>query len=333
LYSLEIERVSKEISKRSANRVLLQLPDGLRAQAFKLAGTLKERTGAEVLISGDSCYGACDVAISQAKAVQADLIIHYGHSQMIPETPSPVFYVEARADFDLSPLLDRTMPLIEDWKAVGLAATVQHVHQLGEVAEELRHRQITAVIGKGGGSTPHDGQVLGCDYGSARAVSDLVDGFLFIGGGSFHPLGLALATGKTVVAADPYMSSVASFGENEIRRLAMKRMAAITAAKGAKRFGVLVSLKPGQYDLSTAEIVCTELEKQGREAAIICLDDVRPEALTNFSEADAFIDTACPRIAIDGVGDIRKPILTVQEAYVLLGERRWEEVWGRSYLG
>lgn len=333
MYSLDIESVSEEIRRRNAKRVLLQLPDGLRAQAFKLVGAIKDRTGVDVLLSGDSCYGACDLAVSQAKAVQADLIIHYGHSQMIPETTIPVIYVEARVDFDVSPLLERALPLIEGWKYVGLAATVQHVHQLDEVAEKLRQRQISAVIGKGGGRTPHNGQVLGCDYGSARAVSDEVDGFIFIGGGSFHPLGLALATGKTVVAADPYTSSVTSFGENEMKRLAMQRMAAITAAQRVQRFGVLVSLKPGQYDLSTAEIVCTKLEKQGREAAIICLDEVRPMTLANFSEADAFIDTACPRIAIDGVGDLRKPILTVQEAYVLLGERRWEEVWGRSYLG
>ncbi len=332
MYSLEIERASKEIRRRNVNRVLLQLPDGLRPQAFKLAGTLKEQTGVEVLLSGDSCYGACDIAVNQAKAVQADLVIHYGHSQMIPETQIPILYVEAKMDFDVSPLLERVQPIIEDWKTVGLAATVQHVHKLGEVVEKLRHIQISVAIGEGGGSTPHDGQVLGCDYRSAQSISDVVDGFLFIGGGRFHPLGLALATGKTVVAADPYTSSVVSFGENEIRRLAMRRMAAITAAKRAHRFGVLVSLKPGQYDLSTAVIVCTKLEKHGLEAAIICLDDVRPETLINFSEAEAFIDTACPRIAIDGISDLRKPILTVQEAYVVLGEKRWEEVWGRSYL-
>ena len=333
LYNLEIERVSEEIRRRSAKRVLLQLPDGLRPQAFTLIGALREQTGVEVLLTGDSCYGACDVAFRQAEALEADLIVHYGHSPMIPETRIPVLYVEARAEIEVTSLIESALPLIQDWKTVGLAATVQHVHQIGDVAETLRSRKISAVIGKGGGRTTHDGQVLGCDYRSAREVADEADGFLFIGGGRFHPLGLALATGKTVVAADPYTLSVTVFGEKELKRLAMQRMAAITAAKGAQRFGVLISTKPGQFDLSSAEAVCSKLEKQGREAAIICLDEVRPETLANFSEAEAFINTACPRIAVDGLSDLRKPILTVQEAYVLLGERRWEEVWGRSYLG
>jgi len=333
LYDLEIERVSDEIRRRGARRVLLQLPDGLRPQAFKLMGALKERTGAEVLLLGDSCYGACDVALRQAEALEADLLVHYGHSQMLPETPVPILYVEARVDIEVNSLLESALPLIEGWRTIGLAATIQHVHQLGEVVEALRLRKMHVVIGAGGGRTPHDGQVLGCDYGSARAIAADVDGFLFVGGGRFHPLGLALATGRPVVAVDPYMSSATAIREDDLKRLAMRRMAAITAAKGAIRFGVIVSLKPGQFDLSTAEAVCAKLEKQGREAAVICLDEVRPETLANFSEAEAFINTACPRIAIDGVGGLRKPILTVQEAYVMLGERRWEEVWGGSYLG
>ena len=333
MYDLEIERVSDEIRRRRARRVLLQLPDGLRPQALDLTDALRERTGAEVLLLGDSCYGACDIATRQAEALEADLLVHYGHSRMLPDMGAPVIYVEARTEVEIGPIVERAVPLIKGWRAVGLAAAVQHVHQLGEVADALRRRGMRAVIGAGGGATPHDGQVLGCDYTTARAVASEVEGFLFIGGGRFHPLGLALATGKPVVAADPYLSSVTEIGERELRRLAMKRMAAIAAAKEARRLGIIVSLKPGQFALSEARTLREKLAGQGREAAIICLDEVRAGTLVNFSEVEAFIDTACPRIAIDGVGGLRSPVLTVEEAQMMLGERRWEEIWGRSYLG
>jgi len=333
LYDLEVERVSDEIRRRNARRVLLQLPDGLRPRAFRLARALRERTDAEVLLLGDSCYGACDAALRQSEAVEADLLVHYGHSRMLPDRGVPVLYVEAKVAIEAAPLVERALPLMGGWRAVGLAATVQHVHHLGEVAEALGLRGLRAVVGGGGGRTPHDGQVLGCDYSSARSVAGEVDGFLFIGGGRFHPLGLALATGRPVVAVDPYLSSVTAFGDDELRRLAMRRMAAVTAAKGARRFGVIVSLKPGQFELSAARSLRDKLERQGREAAVICLDEVRAEALVNFSEAEAFINTACPRVAVDGVADLRRPILTVEEAGVLLGERRWEEIWPGSYLG
>ena len=45
MYDLELERVSSEIARLEAQRILLQLPDGLRHKAFKLAESLKKRTG------------------------------------------------------------------------------------------------------------------------------------------------------------------------------------------------------------------------------------------------------------------------------------------------
>lgn len=332
LYDLEVERVSDEIRERHARRILLQLPEGLRPRALQLARELEERADAEVLILGNSCYGACDIALKQLEAVEADLLVHYGHSRMLPDRGTPILYVEAKIEVEVAPLVEIALPLMEGWKTAGLAASVQHVHQLDKVAEALRLRGMRAIIGAGRGRTPHDGQVVGCDYSSARYVAGEVDGFLFVGGGQFHPLGLAVATGKPVVAVDPYLSSVAEFGEDVVRRLAMKRMASLTAAKGARHLGIIVSLKPGQFELSAARSLRDKLERQGRGAAIICIDEVRSEALANFSEVEAFINTACPRIAVDGVANLRRPILTVDEALVLLGERGWDEIWPGSYV-
>ena len=333
MYELEINRVADEIVKRGAKRVLLQLPDGLRPEALKLVKALKEKVEADLLLLGDSCYGACDVALRQAQAVGADLIVHYGHSMMLPNEGIPVVYVEARVYIDVTKLVELVLPLISGWRSVGLAATVQHIHQLREVARALEKRNFTVVIGPSGSRVSHDGQVLGCDYSSAVSISEKVDGFLFVGGGRFHPLGLAISTGKPVAAADPYQMSATEINEAEIKKLAMKRMAAITAAKAAKRFGIIVSIKPGQLQLEAARSMRSKLHERGREAAIICVDEVRADSFLNFSEVDAFIDTACPRIALDGIADLHKPIITQQEALVMLGEKEWTEKWLGSYLG
>lgn len=263
----------------------------------------------------------------------ADLLVHYGHSKMIDETIIPVLYIEAAVDFDVEPLTERVLPLVTGWDKIGLSATVQHVHKLGEVAESLRRLGVNPVIAAGGGKTPHDGQILGCDYHTAQSIVDEVDGYVFVGGGRFHPLGLAMTTGKQVVVANPYIMSVEMLDEKKVMQIAMQRMAAITAAKDANQFGVIVSLKPGQLQLATARSLRNRLEQNKKEAAIICLDEVSNAKLRNFSEVEAFISTACPRIALDGIADIRKPLLTVVEAQIMLGEKRWEDVWGRSYFG
>ncbi len=332
MYDLELDRVADEIRERGARRVLLQLPDGLRPHAFEMAREIREKTGAEVVLSGDSCYGACDLATRPAREIEADLLIHYGHNIIIRDPGVPVLYVEARIDIDVEDLVEAALPHLGEWRTIGLAATVQHTHQLGEVADALEARGVRAVTGKGGGKTPYDGQALGCSYGAARVAEEEVEGYLFIGGGRFHPIGLALATGKPVVTADPYSAAVSKLDEGEVMRLAKKRYANIVAARSSRLIGVLVSLKPGQHYPLVGSRLVERLGERGYESLMIVLDEVRGENLDNFSEVDAFVNTACPRISIDGISGVSRPILTVLEAQVMLGEREWEKVWGSGYL-
>ena len=318
--------------KYDAQTVLIQLPEGLRPYAFTLVKDIKKRTGANIIISGDSCYGACDLAIKEAEILEADLLIHYGHSKMLPETKIPVIYIEAKAEFDANALVMEALPLLKDWNKVGLASTVQHVHQLNDVVLALEHTGVKATLGSGKGKTPYNGQILGCDYSTAKEIAEEVDGYLFIGGGRFHAIGLAIATGKQVVMANPYTLLASKLDEKEVTRIAMQRMAQITAAREAKRIGVVVSFKPGQFQMFIAKSLRDKLNKICKEAIIICLGDITAISLNNFSEAEAFINTACPRLAIDGLPDLKKPILTVREADFMIGEKKWDEVWGEAYL-
>jgi 2-(3-amino-3-carboxypropyl)histidine synthase len=329
MHDLDQERVAREIKERNATRVLLQLPDGLRPTAFALAQTLTEQTGAEIIISGDSCYGACDLALTQAQTIEADLIVHYGHSPMI-ETETHVLYVEAAYDFDAPTLALKALPLIKDWDGVGLTTTIQHVHRLQEVADTLQAHGVRTATGTG---TPtHPGQILGCDYTAARAIADAVEGYLHIGAGRFHPLGLAATTGKPVATANPYTMEAQLLPEREVTRLAMKRMAAINAAKDAKTWGILVSTKPGQRHIPQARRLRRLLTEHGRQATIILLDMITTDTLANFTEPQAYVDTACPRIAIDNPPDTTRPTLTPNETLIALNQKAWENTWAQGYL-
>jgi 2-(3-amino-3-carboxypropyl)histidine synthase len=330
MYNLDTERVAEEIEKRGASSVLLQLPDGLRPTAFRLSKELKQRTGAEILISGDSCYGACDLALDQADAIGADLIVHYGHSRMI-ETSTPVIYVEAVYDFDVQALIEDALPFIAEWDSVGLTTTAQHIHKIHEVAQILELEGLKPQIGEKGDG--HPGQILGCDYATAESISHLVQGYLYIGAGRFHPLGLAVNTGKPVAIADPYTMEARMLDERQVTRLAMRRMAAIKIADKAQTFGVLLSTKPGQLSTSTAQILQEKLRGDGRDAAIIVLDEITTLRLGDFTEPQAFIVMACPRIAIDGLPDENRPLLTPTETLIVLNEKTWEAAWGQGYIG
>jgi 2-(3-amino-3-carboxypropyl)histidine synthase len=332
MYDLKLDRVREEILKLEAKRIMLQLPDGMRPIAFQIAKTIQESTGVIVVLSGDSCYGACDIALSQAIEVEVDLLVHYGHNSMVHNTKVPIKYVHAKIDTDVETLMDATVPYLREWENIGIVTTIQHIHQLKEFVKALEIRGLKPHSGKGGGKTPFDGQILGCSYETAMDVRDDVNGFLYVGGGHFHPKGLMISTGKPVVIANPYNYFVMRLSEEEIMVLAKKRMAEISLARCASFIGIIVSSKPGQTNLTVAENFAKQFQYKGYQAILIYLDDVRPENLNNFTEIEVFVNTACPRIAIDGIAGIDRPILSIKEARVVLDEVKWEDIWGNGYL-
>jgi 2-(3-amino-3-carboxypropyl)histidine synthase len=145
--------------------------------------------------------------------------------------------------------------------------------------------------------------------------------FLFIGTGQFHPLGIALATGKRVVTADPITGEVSEIDPDPMLR---RRFGAIARARTAKRFAVLVSKKPGQRRMELAKRLKDLGEARGVEMILIYLDNIEPDRLLNLG-VEAVVSTACPRIALDDSAKFGIPILTPPEFEVLVGERRWEE--------
>jgi len=331
-YDLKIANVTKKIRRLEASKILLQLPEGLRPLAFHLVDAIEKKTNAKVFLSGDSCYGACDLAVEQAKSLNADLLVHYGHSKILPDRNMPILYVEARLSFDVNALVEEAIHLLKGWKKIGLASTVQHVHLLQEVAEAILNYGIEAHIGVDEKGVLNDGQVLGCDYSTVLDVVDRVEGYLFVGGGLFHPIGLAINTAKKVIIANPYTMSASQLDGKKVMLMAKKRMAAISASKKARFFGIIVSLKPGQFKISKALSLQEKLRKEDKESIIICLNNVEALSLGNFSKAEAFINTACPRIGINGMQNFGKPMLTVTETEVMLGDRKWENVWIPPYL-
>jgi len=329
-FDLEEKRLIEEISKRGAKRVLIQLPEGLKKEGPRLAA-IAEKAGALAMVSADPCYGACDLATLDAKTLDADLIVHYGHSEMVEQQQVPTVYMEAKAKVSVREAVKRAIPLLKSWNKIGLITTVQHVQALDEARELLLEAGKTIAIGDAG-HMKSPGQVTGCDYGNAKAVSKEIDAFLFVGGGRFHALGATLATSKPTIIADPFEKRAYSI-EKEVQRVLRQRWASISEAEKAESFGVLVGLKTGQKRLEEALKIKEKLEKSGRKATLLAVREITPEVLMQFPSIDAFVNTACPRVSLDEASKFLKPVLTSEEAFVLLGETEWEELCRRGLFG
>jgi len=323
IFKLEEKRLEQEIKKRRVKRVLLQLPNGLKPNSPSLAAAI-ERAGATAIISGDPCYGACDIAIAEAQELGADLIIHYGHTMMLKRTEVPIIYFEARAKIPIKKVVRKAVNLLKSWKKIGLVTTVQHIENLDEAREVLSSAGKEVYIGDACDML-YPGQILGCNYLNAKSIASNVEAFLFIGGGHFHPLGLALATMKPVVAADPFEEKAYSL-DDDVRRILRKRWAEIEEAKKAEIYGVIVGLKPGQNRLEEAFEVRNALRQKGKKAYLLALREITATSLDQFPIFEAYINTACSRISLDEPSIFSRPVLTLREAYVMLGKTRWEDL-------
>lgn len=322
-FDFEEERVKQEIQKLGAKRVLLQMPEGLKPEGPRLAAVV-EQAGALPILSADPCYGACDLAVDEADLLGADLIVHFGHARMLKHEKVPTIYVEARATVAVNEAVKNVLPMLTEWNTIGLATTVQHIQLLNEVREDLLRCGKTVVVGDAG-KTSYAGQVTGCNYTNVKSVAKEVEAFLFIGGGRFHALGIALATSKPTFVADPYEGRAYSVAM-EAQAVVKQRWANIQQASAAKTFGVVVGLKPGQIHLETAFHVKEAIEKNGRTALLLAIREVTPEALLEFPAIDTYVNTACPRISLEAPAKFSKPVLTVNELMVVLGEVSWDNL-------
>ncbi|MEM2316124.1 MAG: diphthamide synthesis protein, partial [Candidatus Nezhaarchaeales archaeon] len=232
MYDFRIDDVLSFIQREGVKRVLLQFADGLKQHASSVYEELNEEASSvEVLTSGSSCYGACDVAFDEALNVRADGIVHYGH------TPFPgafsyaenlgvkILFVETFSKLDISGVIDKAIGVLSSMGKVvnvGLTATLQEAPYVPTFKRRLEGEGYRVHIGTGSNRVKYTGQVLGCDYSSALSINDEVEVFLHLGGGLFHALGLGLITQKPVLLCDPYRNEVKDI-EREVKRVKAAR--------------------------------------------------------------------------------------------------------------
>jgi 2-(3-amino-3-carboxypropyl)histidine synthase len=298
----------RALREQNVHTVALQFPAGLKRESYRIADLLKKE-GFEPLISGDPCYGACDLAEDLLK--HADVLVHFGHAPLGAQ--SKVLYELVPRDFDPE-VLEIALPLLTE-KRIGLVTTVQHVHMLDTVVGWLQKKGIAGVVMEGSSRTPIPGQVLGCSFAAARHTG--ATEILFIGTGMFHPIGVQLATGARVISLDPFARDVQVVNTD---RLLRKRFALIESARTAGSVGVIVSLKQGQQRWDLARRLASLSER----AVLVAMHEVTPEELLNLGMG-CYVNTACPRLAYDDQTRFSVPVLTPSEFEILCGVRSWGE--------
>ena len=355
-HDFELNELMERIRANDNRLIALQVPEGLKMQALEMMDTIETETSAQVVLAADPCYGACDLVHDKMQLMGVELVAHMGHSQMNIDSGMPTQFINVTYDGD--PELNTVLPWLEQHRSMaqqrlaeqdqtntlseeeaqerfmdavgrmapltntklGLVGSIQHLHLLPEFHDRLEKAGFDVTIPIGGARLSFPGQVLGCNY---SGDDPSIGHYLFLGSGDFHPIGLVLHTGKPLAMLDPYTGDAEEMSLQRIERILRQRFGLIMSVQDADTFGILIGEKPGQMRRTLALRMQRILAKHGKKGYLLALEHVGPE-LIDFYPVDAFVNTSCPRIAIDDAVKYRKPLITPFELEVALGEKKWE---------
>jgi len=325
--NFETEYLIKELKKIKPKKVLVQLPEGVKQNAFEIAKVFSDM-GIEAVFSGETCWGGCSIGVEEAKSAGADLIVHFGHAKFI-DVDFPVLYIEVRDELDLIPLLKKSIKELKDFKKIGLSYSIQHRHDIDKIINFYKENGKEIVLSKKKGMVAYEGHIVGCQYRGLKEIENEVEAFVIIGN-NFHSMGAVLSVAKPVFLVDVYNHEIKNM--NGVREKILKQRAiSISKFKDAKNIGIITEIKPGQK-FGAPELLINKLKSAGKNVILITMSELTPDKLMNFYYVDCFIELACPRIAVDDYAKYRKPIITFKEALVGLGEKTWEEILEKGII-
>ena len=328
MYKFEEDKLIREIKERNPKLILLQLPEGLKKEASKLVKVIKDNTNSEVVVSGEPCWGACDIALDEAKNLKADLIILYGHAPFM-KINFPILYIEARYETNIEDLVKKSLKELKNYDKIAVVCSVQHMHQIPVAEKILRENKKEIFIPAKKGFAFYPGQVLGCEYNGLKLIKDEFQAILVIGN-DFHALGAALAMPKPVILIDPFNREVYNMKEKH-DKVIKQRVIAISKVKDFRKIGLIICQKPGQH-FGSYSYIKNKLEKLDKEVILISMNEITDDKLVNLYDIQAFIETACPRISIEDYARFSKPVINYREALVVINDLSFEELFEQGIV-
>ena len=276
-------------------------------------------------LCSDVTYGACCIDDIIADAMGCDFIVHFGHSCLVPvnqmKNGIKVLYVFVDIKIDLWHLIQTIKTNFNSEEhTLSMSGTIQFITSIHSAAKELRERHgFRVTIPQSKPLSP--GEVLGC---TAPKLPPEVNTIVFIADGRFHLEAIMIANPKVnAFKYNPYNKEITQefYEFNKMldyRRLAVNKSQIVCKTNGV--FGLILGTLGRQGNPKVLQNLINNIEKQSKcESINILLPEIRPEVLGLFTEVDAWVQIACPRLSIDwGTNFTTKPLLTPYELNIVL---------------
>nr|NVI71061.1 putative diphthamide biosynthesis protein 1 [Cucujiformia] len=240
--------------------------------------------------------GACCVDDLTAKSLAVDLLIHYGHSCLVPvDQTKGVKVLYIFVDIKIDPLhfintIKHNFPVTTK---LGLVSTIQFLSTLQGVSKELKEFGYEVSLPQ---SKPLSaGEVLGCTAPVLRCTEAVI----YLGDGRFHLEAIMIANPKIqAYRYDPYEKEFTRefYEHDEMNSI---RKSCIDESIAGSKFGVIMGTLGRQGNPNVVEHLRKRLKEKDKKVVVILLSEVFPKKLELFPQLDAFVQIACPRLSID----------------------------------
>jgi 2-(3-amino-3-carboxypropyl)histidine synthase len=313
---IDKKRIFEVIVKRKPLSVALNGPEAIIPKIQDTANDISEQFGIPAYVIGDTCWGSCDLNTHAADMLGAEILFNIGHTVVMETFGEKVVMIDAYDDADFEEVARKCALGLRDqnYKSISLLTNSQHLYQISYVKKIFEEYGYHIIIGRGKGQL-NDAQIFGCEFYPAHHDQREVDAYVFLGQSMFHCASVAMSTGKPTYMLDPYFGEYSLINEFA-DRLRKKAVLSIYKALDAMRIGIIIGLKEGQFAQVKALELKKSFEQLGKKIQLIALTDITDERIQIFRGIDAFIQVACPRIAIDN--HFKKPMLSVPQALALI---------------
>ncbi|CAN1132171.1 2-(3-amino-3-carboxypropyl)histidine synthase subunit 2, partial [Linum perenne] len=379
----EIEATADFIHSRSFCRVALQFPDELLKDSMRVVGALREKLqllkesvseqndGAKevrLFVMADATYGSCCVDEVGASHIDADCVVHYGHTCLSPTSTVPAFFVLGKASIDAAkcaeslsnyasisgrPILvlygleyAHAISHIQDAVAALPASTVSNStceYRFADVScrvtnppKQCETSEETLMPDSDCNTSGELGDTPGFTGSAGGLVWTLPEGHkmedysLFWIGADNSAFANAVLTfnGCEIVRYDVERDCLVTDLSSQ-RRILKKRYYLVEKAKDANIVGILVGTLGVAGYLNMIRQMKDLITAAGKKVYTFVMGRPNPAKLANFPECDVFVYVSCPQTALLDSKEFLAPVITPFEA--MLSFNRGSE-WTGAYV-
>ncbi|CAH9127344.1 unnamed protein product [Cuscuta epithymum] len=357
-------RVANIIYGKGFTRIALQFPDELLKHSTKIAAALHKKIQAlgessgdtkhvKLYVMADTTYGNCCVDEVGAAHVNAECVIHYGHTCLSPTSKIPAFYVFEKATIDMPSCVEKLCGyLSQSEKPILVLYGLEYAHAIPKIKElamaessklysssnlKISYADVISYAtspSKGFRSANKNPEEGDCETSNGRHSGE-TDTAYAIGGLSWsitneHKIKdyLLFYIGSDNSA---FANVLLTFNSCELvrydaakdwlvndfslqNRILRRRYFLVEKAKDASIVGILVGTLGVAGYLHMIQQMKDLITKAGKKAYIFVMGRPNPAKLANFPECDVFVFVSCAQTALLDSKEFLAPIITPFEA-------------------